>query len=240
MRIIGGKDYYDSAMAFGRDIDLVFVRNQTPSLEKKLVPLSLPKFDIKFRREGDRYFKDNYRALEGPFMVTVFFAGKRYQGIRYIASGYIDNVDNTFWHREDFDNFMKKRKMVYKFYDNSWRSGSSNLNEKAMDEYFVPVAATNEEMKWMVENRIAIAYYFDHYNHNHDQLWNFNMDGLKRLHFYTAIDPYTAFQELSMYVGGVLPRNPNPMVEITDEKVKVAKHGFDKWSFRKKSVDKVR
>jgi hypothetical protein len=52
------------------------------------------------------------------------------------------------------------------------------------------------------------------------------------------MDPFTLFQELSMFVGGVLPRNPNPMVEITDDKVKVAKHGFDKWSFRKHKDDK--
>jgi hypothetical protein len=239
MRIIGGKDYYDSAMAFGQDTDVVFVRNQTPSLEASKVPLSRPMYDIEFRGEGEKYHQNKYRIIEGPNMVTVFFAGKRYQGIRYTNSGYVENIDNTFWHLENFDNFMKKKKLEYRFYHHSWWQ-KENLIEKAKNEYFVPVDATDEEMRWMVENRIAIAYYYDHSSHNHDKLWNFNVDGLKKIHFYTAIDPYTAFQELSMYVGGVLPRNPNPMVEITDEKVKVAKHGFDKWSFRKKSLDKVR
>ncbi len=36
-----------------------------------------------------------------------------------------------------------------------------------------------------------------------------------------------------MWVGGVLPRSGNPMVEITDDKVKAHKAGFDQWSFRK-------
>jgi len=59
---------------------------------------------------------------------------------------------------------------------------------------------------------------------------------LKALDFQTVIDPYTAFQEIMMYISGVLGTPSNPMVAVS-EKTKVAKHGFDKWSFRKPKKD---
>jgi hypothetical protein len=45
------------------------------------------------------------------------------------------------------------------------------------------------------------------------------------------IDSYTAYQELSMYVGGVLTTEKE-IVKITDDKILAAKHGYDKHSFR--------
>jgi hypothetical protein len=50
------------------------------------------------------------------------------------------------------------------------------------------------------------------------------------------MDPFTLFQELSMFVGN-LPQPGPPMVQITDPDIKIAKHGFDKWSFRRHKDD---
>ena len=46
-------------------------------------------------------------------------------------------------------------------------------------------------------------------------------------------DAVTAFQELDMWMSGALGMPGAPMVEI-DDKYRMAKHGMDKWSFRKK------
>lgn len=55
---------------------------------------------------------------------------------------------------------------------------------------------------------------------------------LKQLQFFKVKDAFTCFQDISMYVSGVL-RSPTPvMVQISDED-KLSKHGFDEWSFRK-------
>ncbi len=62
--------------------------------------------------------------------------------------------------------------------------------------------------------------------------WTVNSDTLKDYDFVKVVDPVRAFQELSMWVGGVLPKPGNPMVQITDDKVKLAKHGMDATSFR--------
>lgn len=110
-------------------------------------------------------------------------------------------------------------------------------------EFMSPLPATAEQLEWLIENRVAIAIWCDHeisYYHRGSD-WHCNSAerewSLKEYDFPRAMDPYALFQELSMFVGGVLPRNPNPMVEITDDRIKVAKHGFDKWSFRKHRDD---
>jgi hypothetical protein len=55
---------------------------------------------------------------------------------------------------------------------------------------------------------------------------------LKAIEFYKAVDPVTAFQELSMYISGVMGGQAPPMVQVSDT-IRLEKHGFDKvTSFR--------
>jgi hypothetical protein len=50
--------------------------------------------------------------------------------------------------------------------------------------------------------------------------------------FYKVFDAYAAFQEISMFIGGILGGRSPEMIEISDS-VRIAKHGFDERSFRK-------
>lgn len=51
--------------------------------------------------------------------------------------------------------------------------------------------------------------------------------------FYKVFDSFQAFQELSMFISGVLGNKENDVIQISD-KNKIEQHGFDyKWSFRK-------
>lgn len=62
---------------------------------------------------------------------------------------------------------------------------------------------------------------------------------LKTVQFFKQKDTFTCFQDISMYVSGVL-RSPTPeMIKISDED-KLSKHGFDEWSFRKLPSKKVK
>jgi hypothetical protein len=54
---------------------------------------------------------------------------------------------------------------------------------------------------------------------------------LRNIEFASVIDPYTAFQELSMFLTNVIGIQENPIVEVSN-KTKIDKHGFDKQSFR--------
>ena len=55
---------------------------------------------------------------------------------------------------------------------------------------------------------------------------------LKEYDFFRKFDVNQTFQEISMYIGGVLGGSSPPMAEIED-KYRIEAHGFDKWSFRK-------
>ena len=49
--------------------------------------------------------------------------------------------------------------------------------------------------------------------------------------FQTIFEPFTAFQEIEMFLGGVIGSNENNIIEIED-KYRIESHGFNKWSFR--------
>ena len=68
---------------------------------------------------------------------------------------------------------------------------------------------------------------------------NLHVNGiLKDIEFFKVMDPFMAFQEIEMYITGVLGTNNKPVVEISD-KHKIVGHGFDpKYSFRKEPEDK--
>lgn len=56
---------------------------------------------------------------------------------------------------------------------------------------------------------------------------------LKEYEFYKRLNPIIAFQEIQMFISGVLGAGEKDTVEIS-EKDKLKSHGFDpKWSFRK-------
>jgi len=55
---------------------------------------------------------------------------------------------------------------------------------------------------------------------------------LKDLGFAAILDPYTAYQELSMYMGSVFAPSEPDMVDISDKDLSESK-GFNDWSFKK-------
>lgn len=61
---------------------------------------------------------------------------------------------------------------------------------------------------------------------------------LKEYEFYKVFDSFTAFQEIQMFISGVLGIGEKETVEISD-KDKIEQHGYDrKWSFRKEPTKK--
>jgi len=60
---------------------------------------------------------------------------------------------------------------------------------------------------------------------------------LKEYEFYKVVDAFTAFQELQMFISGVLGTGEKEIIEVADEH-KISQHGFDKWSFRREPSKK--
>jgi hypothetical protein len=60
---------------------------------------------------------------------------------------------------------------------------------------------------------------------------------LEKFCFHRLIDPYTAIQEIEMYIGRIAINNTPPM-PVGSDKVIAESKGFDKWSFRKPPTKK--
>lgn len=60
---------------------------------------------------------------------------------------------------------------------------------------------------------------------------------LEKYRFQAIKDPYSTYQDIYQFVSGTLNGPEREMVKISDLD-KIAKHGFDKWSFRQKGPKK--
>lgn len=253
MKVIGGHDYYDSALGYGQDEDLIFVRDA-----KTITVKDCPLWDvyphdicIPLRDEGWGGRNDVSDLKLGQLRlrsVSVYVAGVRYGGVAAIQHD--THVIETFWNYNELAEWLANYKcQPFKFNRDiyKWHTYKAEMQKfPDLETWFTPSPASQEELTFLIDNRIAIGISCSPNPHYYistkdPSVWHVNAAdkdwSLKTWGFAKVVDPYTLFQELSMFIGGVLPRNPNPMVEITDTDVKVAKHGFDKWSFRKHKND---
>ncbi len=220
MRIFGGHDYYDCALSMGIDPTIVMVREKSKSVSVKEVGESLLWFKmciLPSRTELSR--------------VSIVFCGKLYRGA--ILHKY-EQIAHTFWNATKLREFAaaeeKKGNIgVYR----TWYS-RRNEKEPTIEDYFTPVDAPKNVRQYMIDHKIAILVERE-VGWNEDIRFEVNPIGLKQLGFAKALDPYTAFQELSMWIGGILGGTSPEIVTITDDKVLIENHGFDKHSFRSSS-----
>ena len=254
MRIIGGKDYYDSARAYGADPAHVLVRNHEQFTQHDL-PDDFPfegfanQFPVSFGIKNPIKNPIHNRDLDIRLgTVVVFFAGKIYKAIRaetahpgvLVTPSRYEKPEYKYsylWSMQDFEEWFEfNRKHIREDRMTStkprdWRrldyEGVAAVAEKVLRVREL----TPEQMKWVVDNKVSIIT-GEYFSRSDNTNWTINSDFLGDYEFARVLDPYTAFQELAMWVGGILPGNENPMVSISDED-RASKHGMDKWSFRR-------
>lgn len=242
MRILGGHDYYDTALAFGRDETLVFVRATAEKAERirpSAAPLIVPKSKtLSFK--PDSYLSQNEVSHNGvdytAFPHILWFAGQRYGAMRIARRGYrigeYSMDDLWFWDADRFGEFLASID-VQLCDPKKGRSPEDSINSSNIADFFTDPGSASER-EWLVERGISIALLeIDRYTYAENYSWRIDSDGLKDVHFQRRLNPYEAFQALSQWIGGVLPRPGAPIVTIRDEKTMLSKHGMDKWSFRK-------
>lgn len=98
------------------------------------------------------------------------------------------------------------------------------LNDKRLQNIFfehkTPLFYINHDLKYY-------SYKYDLYINTH----------LDKIDFVKIFDPYSAFQEIEMYVSVVLGIDSQKTIEVSD-KSKIESHGFDyKYSFRKDKLN---
>lgn len=246
MRIIGGSDYYDTAMAMGQDRTIVFNRRKhdaTEAVPFEKVPLLGPPCHT-IHLQGALYFSvsefehDDVRIALYPRIV--WFAGQRHGGVqvdrydRRHRTGMSDTL--YFWDVQKFLAYLAE--IGAALLPPRKRSIRENEIDESNVEAFFSDGGTRQERDWLVGEGVSIAVSgTNKWRHDDVHGWKFDVDGLKLLHFQKLLPPYEAFQRLSQWVGGVLPRPSVPTVDIKDEKTMLAKHGMDSWSFRRPPAD---
>lgn len=260
MRLIRGHDYYDSAAGYAgyeKDDPVVLIRQHkiySSSFRIETIPKDFPfKFPVVnlsyngtlcyFIGEGiPRYTHTN---ITGMYPIVVLFAGKLYMGLVNMPADLKENVTKTYsgdnfksiWSIHDLEKFIQQEK-EYKAH-HYYNSSSNLIQVKDFDkfeEYFIPREINDKERNWLITNNTAIFMYYT--TSNTLELIT-NPVNIKACGFYKVLSPFQAYQELSMWVGGVLCGRENPMVTISNDD-KIAKHGFDTKSFRKEPWKKAR
>ncbi len=242
MRIISKfKDYYDVVAGQGIDMTRVFLR-ETQEL-KGTFPF--PGWEDRHSwRRISQYPKIDHAVYHSPYSrggtqsyelgyIYVLFAGKLYGGLalKDKRSGPKFNEITYYWDvdswqaKADEINFIGRNKLFY-----------NKNSETEAEECLRLVAIKGDEVlsSWAIGNKISIAVACEFYSKDREDYYKIN-PCLKDLNFQKVLDPFTAYQELEMWVGGVIGQNPEPD-EVSDS-VKIQQHGFDKWSFRKHKLD---
>lgn len=221
MRIIGGHDYYDKAAAHGIDTTVIFKRENTE--------VEIP---FKVERPSAGY----YFALRRGFSIRygwVYVADRVYGYIRVSNSSWEGQSQSSiFWKADEFLEFMQKYEVIQNHPHRKRAYIDKVLNK--LVEHFGEKETPKKVQEFLIEKKFAILHTVsddDYYKRVTKGIGN--PDDLRTIGFASVIDPYTMFQKIDMWVSGVLTNTGNPTVEITDDKIKLAKHGFDdKTSFR--------
>ena len=177
--------------------------------------------------------------------VYVLFAGKLYGGIKFKNS--VENTTEMIWDVDTFNATVEKYSLFEKRkYQYSTYHSKGERTEQERGQALLTIRGDELLRDWAIEHNISTAVCgYDLWKPN--EVFNlrprkrsiFVIDPvLKDYNFQKVLDPFTAYQELDQWIGGVLGQNPQP--EEVADKYKIQQHGYDKWSFRKHKLDNVK
>jgi len=249
------KDYYDTCASLGIDKTLLYKRDLwadesttvgTDICEKFLTPSGFwDKFNTQIYstwRVGDP------RKNVGLFLHVIGFCGKLYPLVQYrheVREYHMSNptpVSEMFYihdmerlkclvAQDEMLSYCLSKEKYYKYgtrkKETDWDRFYTSVKELHDKEYLEPFIEYSTPIFY-----IGLVPTRETKNHT-----LFTNPLLKQYEFHRVKDPYTAWQEISMFLGGVIPRQVPETVEIKD-KDRITGHGFDKWSFRNHKDDK--
>ncbi len=263
MRIISKfVDYYDNVQGLGIDKEDVYLR-EANSIEHKDITqpilhdtlLNCP-HTTPWERDADNKQVEAYRF--NPMIVG--FCGKHQLVYRFN-----NRKGNVSWlySEEDVTNFIEDDpynvgfKSLQKSYlphklpkwqrrflrKRNWGSlFRSDFTQETIAEAFDEVAKINvDEVFQSTKSPTFLVHFVNHdrFGLNTKEIEVDYDVRLTNLDYQKIVDPYTAFQEISMYRSGVLGTGEPVMIEISNDDKRDA-HGFDGRSFKTDSPGKKR
>lgn len=210
------KDYYDGVVGtFGIDKTIVYKR-----MTKEYEPKSkgYPKIfdELKYLKKyySFSYFSfSKYKDYNNYSFFIIGFCGKMYLGFKLYHDYEFKFLT---YDPEVIKDKLKISKREAKDFD--------TLCEKIIN--YDPIEI-HREFKTPI-----FIYDENGYTHSYRLNRHFYINPeLNDYEFYKVVDPVTAFQEIQMYLSGVLGTGEKNIIEI-DDKYKIPQHGFDNWSFK--------
>tara|TARA_Y100000034_G_C6908961_1_gene422781 strand:+ start:3765 stop:4601 length:837 start_codon:yes stop_codon:yes gene_type:complete len=241
------KDYYDGVLTHGVDPNICYVRHtQELSIDMlRNVCSTFTKREHTLLEKMNTCIKDstyNDRRLE-PCILA--FCGKIYPVYRWYEYFTRPNhvlkivnraLDKNLLHKEKCKQIRKsylnpnvkstsrQRRQIYNY--------NYKLFTKEWFKSFVKEYGTGIDVPYDVFFKLNVPVFLirkkDYYSRDVIIVTN---PCLKDLKFQSVLDPYTAYQELAMFIGGVLPQATTEMIEIANDIMR-DKKGFDEWSFK--------
>jgi hypothetical protein len=239
-------DYYDTALGFGIDPNIIYERKEEditdwvkdqPGLQKRLSKIHDNIFDFRVERI-------NSPELQIINKIVMLFCGKIYFCIKISYKGkhipYYDNTITKFIYT--FDAFKRviaihskinlEHNITSGLFDGT-RSKPMTIS-KRFKLLFDKQGIESEVIKdihFELDTPVIVIDYDLIYTYS-KKIMVYKNRCLKDMEFFKIMGPFTTFQEISMFIGGVMGGKSPIMIEVSD-KDRISKHGFDKFSFRK-------
>lgn len=223
MQIISNfRDYYDCIAKQGVDTTLKYFR-KTEILE---IPYKLP-----YSPSG--LVKTRIVGFCGRLYPLVYLVDEELNTETLISC--IEEIDawvHSFYKKRELETYYKEQYRGFKFWLRFNRK-KRGLQRKYFESLF-------DEINEIKDN--PPIYLLDFFISNSCPIFSIRQkdtsvsnliinDQLSKFQFEKVVDPYTAFQELSMFIGGMAaPEKPIPAI---DDKTMAEAKGFNKYSFRK-------
>jgi hypothetical protein len=245
------KDYYDGAVGMGIDKSIVYERElksmSIPSHIKEKIGESYEGWHTNSFLHHNSYYR-NDRIPKGKFstyLVVIGFCGKLYPALKTIHSieiwdyPHYKNVYNIIYDVDEIREFLKKNHSIKKYsWEKKVETDLEKFNNYLLKLQAVDVVEIHREFNTPIfawgypplDDSWGWRQIYGIESNEHDFFIN---PVLKEYQFAKVFDPYTAFQEIQMFVSGVLPTGDDVDQYPATEKQKVAQHGMNKWSFRR-------
>lgn len=226
------KDYYDGvADSMGIDKTIVYERHPIEITKQKDMPKIFHHKNIWQHRYDNPFYNITYsdvnlkktKKYKKAYCFIIGFCGKLYLGwkLHYTIKRYGFALDEE---KIDIVHGYKNAKKYLK--NEYWRH---NLDDD------IKYIETYDPINIFREINAPVFVYDTDTNNRHN---SFIINPLlKDYEFYRVIDTFQTFQEIQMFIGGVLGSGEKDIIEV-DDKYKITQHGFNKWSFRKEPTKK--
>lgn len=236
MRIISNfHDYYDCIQRLGQDPTVIYLRKEK-TVEGWPFPHCYGSCEINGKDSLTQVYVIGFCGNISPMIE--FFDEKILQCVRC-------------WSLADVDYFMSqylKTSAWYAYHESKWSHKFAYNNRRVhFKKFFDKCAQQKIQYEYLFREHHApvfIAKTDGRWKKNSKIIYN---ACLKDVEFYTRVNNYQAFQEIAMYLGGILGSHGGhktkykgePMsMEVSDRDLISAK-GFDKYSFRKQGTQPV-